>query len=562
MRPSITSRGALAGLALAVLTAGCGGAGAGGSGGEGEPALGVELVYAGEATPRAAGLARTLAAADASQPAPPVADPSSQTWLRVIVEGPDFAPVVCEFPKAQGGRCRGIPAGTGRSVTVEEWDAGFESLHFRGRADGVRIDPGRDTRVAVRMRPPVTIRHPDPDAALNRRTVDVVVQAEPAATVQLFVGRHPLGLTVADANGIAAFRVDSAGPGAPLPDDGASGLADGPYLLAAAAFPKPAPGRPPVRHLAPPLAFEVDLKPPALALSGPSVTGDATVELDGLAEPGSTIVCAGGEPAVRFDAVAPSDGRFRVAAVGLGPRLTTVTCTATDRAGNATVRVHTVAHRPDGFAIQTTLPAITNQPRVTLEVRTDPGVDGLLVELRGDQDATPLVTPVRHNGGEPGVFAVPLDLRRNQWNHVTVKAQLGGITLGEAIARLEHDDVPPAAPVQTWWITDPPGPPHVFEAGTAYLRRSTWGFKPLEEGAQLHLFKFDTLEPSIFFVTTAEELVLRGKLVLVVDGNQGYLDVPSGYCSMEFPVAARDRAGNYSKLTVFWVWPLEYYCIR
>ncbi len=552
----------LAGLVIG----GCGGGGgSGATGADGPTAVAVDLAYTETGSPRATGVAQALAAAAPDRDRVSVATAPEGRSLRITVEGPDFAPIVCQFPKKTGGRCDGIPAGTGRTVTVEEWDDTFETLYFRGRARGVRVEAGRDTRVALQMRPPVAIRYPAEDAALNGRTFEALAQADPGATVQLFIGQHPVGQATTDASGIAAFHVDSAGPGATPPEGGGAGLADGDYLLTAVAFPRRAAGETAVKHVGAPLSFEVDLRPPMLQVSAPTVTNALAVDLDGVTEPGAVVRCAEGDPAKGDQPVVLADGRFRLPGVAIGQAATQLACKSTDRAGNTALQTLTVVHRPDGFTIEANLPTITNQPQATLQVQTAPTVDDLVIEVSGTGGTAPRSTVVP-DASNTGTFSVPVDLYRNQWNKVKVAARIAGIPLGETVLNIEHDDIPPPAPEQAWFSADPPIPeidPTGNEYGGAlgYFRKIRFGFKQLEAGVRLDLYRLMSLSQALSF-PYSEAAITPDNFVLSVEGIQGYVDIPSAYCSWGSLVVARDRAGNRSTVVNFSVYPVMKFCVR
>jgi hypothetical protein len=523
----------LAGLVIG----GCGGGGGTGAAGtDGATGVAVDLAYTETGSPRAAGVAQVLAAAAPDRDRASVATVPEGTSLRLTVEGPDFTPIVCEFPKKTGGRCDGIPAGTGRTVTVEEWDNAFEILYFRGRALGVRVEGGRDTRVVVKMRPPVAIRYPAEDAALNGRTFEALVQADPGATVQLFIGQHPVGQAVTDASGVAALRVDSAGPGAAPPEGGGTGLADGDYLLTAVAFPRRTAGDAAVRHVGAPLSFEVDLRPPMLQVSAPTVTNALAVDLDGVTEPGAIVRCGEGAPAAGDRPVVLPDGRFRLPAVPIGPVTTQLACASTDRAGNTAVQTLTIVHRPDGFTIDANLPTITNQPQATLQVQTAPTVDDLVIEVSGT-GAAATRSAVVPDALDTGTFSIAVDLHQNQWNHVKVTARIAGVALGETVLAVEHDNVPPVAPTPTWWSNMSLSIAQVV-GNRLYYDKIQVGFTPTESATSVEVYDWSGV-PLICCDTP-------GTFIAAAEGNRGYIDVPAGKCFAFLVARAVDRAGNIS----------------
>src|SRR5512145_1334649 len=97
-RGAMRSRGGrgLAAAALIVVSAGCGGSPAGGGADAGTADVGIELSYVGGPSPRAEGVARTLAS---SAPPGSVVDRPADTWLRITVAGPGFEPIVCQLPR-------------------------------------------------------------------------------------------------------------------------------------------------------------------------------------------------------------------------------------------------------------------------------------------------------------------------------------------------------------------------------------------------------------------------------------------------------------------------------
>lgn len=431
------ARGARAlAAALALVSIGCGGSG--GAGGGGPAAVGIELSYLGAPSPRAEGFARTLAATSK------VPDMPSDTWLRLAVAGTGFEPIVCQFPRRTGGSCGGIPAGSGRVVTVEEWDAPFGTLYYRGVVPGVTVEPGRTTQVKVPMRPPVVVQDPAADGALNRAAFTAIVQSEPYATITLYLGSEPVGTLTADEQGVARFLVEHGGPEVPSRPDGRPGLPDGEYLLTALAFPRAVPGGMPVRYQGAPHAFTVDLLAPALNLSAPSLTSEREVPMAGVTEPGARVRCGVDEPDEQGSVLVDSAGRFsvRFPLVGTSARLV---CAARDRAGNQTVQDFVVAHLPEGFAITADMPDVTRLALQGVRVSTDPTVEDLEVDLVGEiaQATRKVIVPAQ---AEPGVFEIALPLFENQWNRVRVSARVQGRVLGAVERAIEHDSIPPMPP--------------------------------------------------------------------------------------------------------------------
>ncbi len=540
-------------------------AGAGCGGSQGDPAsgtpagVGVELVYADAGSPRATGLARTLTATDHSRARTSVADLPDETWLRLTVEGPDFAPIVCQFPKARGGRCDGIPAGTGRSVTVEEWDPAFETLYFRGRALGVRVDAGRDTRVSVQMRPPVAIRYPPADAAVNLSVFEARVQTEPGALVDLYIDTRLAGSGRADSNGVAIVPVGRATTNA----DGSTGLPEGEYLLTAVAFPTPKPGSLPVRHLGAPLSFAVDLTPPILQLSGPSVSNSLAVDLAGVTEPGVVVQCGRDRPQNSLQPLVSNEGRFNIEQFPIGEQETSIVCDSTDRAGNVTEKRLVVTYLPSSFPLRAELVDVTSRPTTTLTVTSHPNITDVEVTVTGELTGTTLTVPVRRQL-EPGGFSAEIPLNPNQWNHVRIGARIGVQEVGAQTLSVEHDDVPPTIPRAIGVVYTPS---RAEVAGNRlYYSGVRIEFEPKDPATKVEVYEWT--EQTICCNTAPDgTLTLRTPtaFVAVVDGQQGHLDLPSARCYWALGARAFDRAGNRSQQwNIFLIPPMSAFatCVR
>lgn len=538
------SRG-LTAIMLALVCTGCSGSSSGPGDGPDTAEVGIELSYAGGPSPRAEGLARTLAASSPASAG--VLEPPSNTWLRLTVSGPGFEPIVCEFPRASGGACAGVPAGSGRVVTVEEWDSAFGVLYYRGIAPGVAVRPGRTTRVRVSMRPPVVVQEPVADGALNRPAFTAIVQSEPYATITLYLGTEPLGTLTADEQGVAKLLVDRGGPGVPLRTDGKPGLPDGEYLLTAVAFPRATPGGTPVRYQGVPHAFVVDLVGPSLNLSAPSVTNQSSVPLAGVTEPGARVRC--GLEAPDEDAAVDVDpaGRFALS-FPLAGTSARIVCSARDRAGNQTTQEFIVAHLPDGFAVEADLPDVTRVASQTMRVTTDATVEDLEVDIVGEvaQATRGLIVPRQT---EPGAFEVSLPLFENQWNRVLVSARIRGRVLGAVEKAVEHDDVAPKPPVLISLLL----PPLVtesswseFSGDKVYVSFATFVMQAPEPGGRVELFHVPignlpagrTVDGGVFFSPPLTEL-------FSVTAT-GIYAVRPGECFRMVYGRTVDRAGNES----------------
>ncbi|HEX7125260.1 MAG TPA: hypothetical protein VF406_05700 [Thermodesulfobacteriota bacterium] len=528
------------GLALA----GCGGSASGTGGADDSAGVSLDLDYLSPATPRAEGLARHIAdALPAPDPAP---RPPSNTWLRVEVTGPDFAPVVCRFPRATGGECGGIPAGSGRVVTVEEWDAAFGTLYFRGQATGVVIVAGRSTRVQVAMRAPVAIQYPAADGGINLPAFTAVVQTEPHALVLLYLGSHLVGTESADEHGVVEIPVDQGGPTVPPREDGQPGLPDGDYLLTAVALPPASPGGTPVKLQGTPHAFAVDLVPPSLALSGPSLTSADTVDIAGVTEPDARVRCGRDRP--EEEVAVGADGRFTRAAFPIAGSTTRIVCDATDRAGNVTTRDLLVAFLPQGFAIEASMPDVTRHATETLRVTTDPTVEDLRIDVLGELDQSTHQT-IAGPQAVPGIFEVPISLFRNQWNRVQVSARVGGVVLGSVEVAVEHDDVPPPTPkllsaLVPDWINDPSEAQVVGDR--LYFSFVTIVTTTPEPGAKIEIFRVHLPVNYVGLSGDGGALVDPEPTDLFAVTETGFYEVPAGSCFRGLLARSVDRAGNPS----------------
>lgn len=552
------ARGArrLAAFLLAVASAACGSASGAGDGAAG---VGVDLSYTGAPSPRAEGFARTLAASSTTMP-----DPPSDTWLRLTVSGAGFGPIVCQFPRRTGGACSNVPAGSGRVVTVEEWDSTFGTLYYRGVVPGVVVQAGRTTRVKVPMRPPVVVQDPVADGAVNRAAFTAIVQSEPYATITLHLGAEPLRTLTADEQGVASFMVDRGGPEVPPRADGKPGLPDGDYLLTAVALPRTVPGTTPVRYQGAPHAFAVDLVPPALNLSAPTLTSEAEVPLAGVAEPGSRVRCGIEAPDEQAPVHVDSAGRFalRFPLAGTSVR---IVCAARDRAGNQTTQDFVVAHLPDGFAVAVDLPDVTRVAAQTARVTTDPTVEDLRIDVVGEvAHATRSVIVAAQT--EPGVFDASLPLFENQWNRVLVSARIRGQVLGAVESAVEHDNVPPRAPtadllIPDFW-TDPPVAEVVGDR--IYVSSATLLVRAPVPGERMEIFRGDG--------HTVTGVAADGGAVITPPPSQmfgatdvGIYAVPKGDCFRVLYARTIDRAGNDSagwSIAALGFMNALYYCVR
>lgn len=544
-----------AGVALALALGACSGAsGAGTAGTEGPTSLGVELAYADGATPRAEGFARALAASD-TPAAPSVAPAPDGTWLRLTVSGPGFAPIVCEFPRRSGGRCDGIPAGSGRVVVVEEWDAAFETLYFRGQRAGVTVHRGQNTAVRVTMRPPVGILFPAADGAVNRRRFDAEIQTEPGAQVHVFLGPWQVGSVTANATGLATLPVDRTRTAlAPVADDPA-GLPDGEYLLTAVAYPPPGPAGT-VRHLGAPHSFAVDLVPPVLQLSAPSVTPALSVDVAGITEPGATVRCG---PSVPGDDLQPPvvDGRFTLSGFPVGLGAVEVACDATDRAGNRTLATIAVAHRPDSFALEVTMPDVTNQPTVPLSVQTASNVGAVRVEVASEDGSATLPALLAQGLGD-GAFAADVALLRNRWNRVRIVALVGGVEVGATDLAVEHDDVGPGAATAVWISLD--YAQARVEGNKIIAPFVQIGYSVAEPVQTIELGEYVSVVPTSY--TDGSGILLLSPPdghILTASAASAVVDLPPGRCYGFVVARVRDRAGNAGPWAAFMVPSLNYF---
>jgi hypothetical protein len=527
---------AIAACAASFLVAACGGSGGSpSSAADGPSHLGVDLAYEATPTPRAAGTLARLAESDPEIARRSVTSLPADTWLIVRVTGGDFGEIACRFPKA-GGRCDGIPAGAGRTVTVEEWNAAFDTLYFRGRQTGVAIERGRATRVRVAMRPPVVIRYPEADDSLRHRSFDAQVQSEPGAIVQLYLGSRIVGTATASASGLASIRVDR-DPGA----TDSAGLAEGDYVLTAVAFPRLDPAGAPVRHVGAEHAFTVDLTPPVLQVSAPSLVDVLAVDASGVTEPGVALRCGVGDPDGALRPEVGADGRFAVLAVPIGEGPSTFSCDATDRAGNTTRKSVTVAYRPESFAVVASVADVTNRPTVPLAVATHWTVDALRIEVDGEDAPAPRVVDVPRQA-EAGAFAVDLPLHLNQWNRVRVSALVAGVELGATEVAVEHDDVAPQAPTVAWSS----GTVERWDGTALWYRDWMMGFSA-EPGSRVQLAHWADRNYSAEWQGDLNTYVLSqpDSVLGMADTSTGIFRYPPG-CYFHVYSRTIDRAGNVS----------------
>lgn len=546
MRRTYGALAIAAGVVVAVVLAGCGGSSSGATGGgDGSAGIGIDLAYEGAATPRAEGFARTLAAStSSSDPAP---RPPTDTWLRVTITGPGFSTIVCQFPRRTGGECGGIPAGNGRTVVVEEWDASFSTLYYRGLQGGVVVLPGRSTRVSVSMRPPVVIQHPAAEGGVNLARFTAVVQSEPHAKVMLYLGTHLVGSQTADEHGVAEILVLEGDPTVAARTDGILGLPDGDYLLTAVALPPAAPGGALVKYQGAPHAFVVDLVRPTLALSAPSLTSASAVDVSGVTEPRTRVRCGRDAPTDENIEVG-ADGRFVLTAFPVVAPTTRIVCKATDRAGNTTSQEFVVAYLPDGFAIHAELPDVTRSGSETLRVKTDPSVEDLQIDVVGALGASR--TLVVAGQSEDGSFVVPVELFANQWNRVRVSARVGGVTLGSSELGIEHDDLPPLAPTASAmlmpdWTSD--SSLVTVVADRYYVDFTTIVMSQPEPGGTVEIYYPEMPVNWVGLAGDGGALLDPTPHVLFGVTNTGVYPVPSGTCFAGLFARAVDRAGNVSR---------------
>ncbi|HEY8369044.1 MAG TPA: hypothetical protein VIM86_06965 [Thermodesulfobacteriota bacterium] len=431
-------------------------------------------------------------------------------------------------------------------MTVEEWDAAFGTLYFRGQATGVVIVAGRSTRVQVAMRAPVAIQYPAADGGVNVPAFAAVVQTEPHALVLLYLGSHLVGTESADEHGVVEIPVDQGGPTVPPREDGLPGLPDGDYLLTAVALPPVPPGGTPVRHQGTPHAFAVDLAPPSLALSGPSLTSTDAVDVAGITEPGARVRCGRDHP--QEEVAVGADGRFTLAAFPISGATTRIVCRATDRAGNATTRDLVVAFLPEGFAIEASLPDVTRHATETLRVATDPTVEDLRIDVLGELDLSTHQT-IAGRQAIPGVFEVPISLFRNQWNRVQVSARVGGVVLGSVEVAVEHDDVPPSAPtllsllMPDFW-SDPSLAEH--EGNKVYIGYATIVLSMGQDVDWAEIFRGSSEHIATGIASDGGLVLSPEPSELFGSTDTGTYFVPQGTCFGQLYARSIDRAGNIS----------------
>jgi MYXO-CTERM domain-containing protein len=200
-----------------------------------------------------------------------------------------------------------------------------------------------------------TIQAPATDSVLADSTPTVRGEAEPGATVAIFVDGVAVGLTVADRNGAWSFT-------SPVP------LADGAHTVTATATDAAGNASP----ASPATPFTVDTVAPAspdiLSPGMGAVIGDATPSISGTAEPGATVRVAV-DGVIIGTAVADMNGKWSVPVppgqvLGEGPH--EVRADATDAAGNSS------AESTSSFTVQ--FPAV--DAGVDAGLISDAGVDG------------------------------------------------------------------------------------------------------------------------------------------------------------------------------------------